>query len=74
MHIMVLEVVPSTLLVYHVPVVVPACSSVTVTQYCLVAAHTQRMLESSVKVLQGMDHLRTILVLYDSTLFGSSMY
>ena len=50
MHIMVLEVVPSTLLMYCVPVVVPAYSSVSVTQYCLVAVHTQRMLESSVKV------------------------
>ena len=47
---MVLEVVPSTLLMYCVPAVRPACSSVSVTQYCLVAVHTQGMLELCVKV------------------------
>ena len=51
MHCMVLEVVPSTLLMYCAQVVVPAYSSATVFQYYLAAAHTQRMLESSVKVL-----------------------
>ena len=47
---MVLEVVLSTLLMYRVLVVRLIFSSATVTQYCPVAAHTQRMLESSVKV------------------------
>ena len=54
MHITVLEVVPYTLLMYHAQVVRPACSSVTVTQYCLVAVHTQGTLELSVKV--GKNH------------------
>ena len=55
---MALGVVPSTLLMYHVPVVRPACSSAAVTQYCLVAVHTQRMLESSVKVFSRIHHIR----------------
>ena len=61
MHITDLEVGPSTLLMYRAPVVRPACFSATVTQYCLVAVHTQRMLESSVKVLHAIDYLRTAL-------------
>ena len=48
---MVLEVVPSTLLMYCVPAVRPACSSVSVTQYCLVAVHTQ---EDAGVVCEGM--------------------